>query len=281
MTKLSDTQSMILLAAAQLPGQIEPTLLDASTPHAVFGMLPERCLGTRARLITSSEKTQRWVPVKSEQQYTSFTAGTITPDAHGGATAALRLALTGYAGQRARRRASTLTPEELVNRYLTLAPGARITRQNLTQPDDPAQAVTLELDLTAPPDDAASAPGLVFVALKEFGGLAQNPFHAPERRFPVDLGAPLSETMMLDVAVPAGYAIETIPPPLNLRTPDGHVKAQFRCTPAEDGRSVQINSGLSVARASFAPEEYEALRTLYARLVAKHAEPLVFKPTGK
>lgn len=270
-----------VLALAQLPGQTEPVLLDASTPHATFGMLPERCLGTRARLIVREEKDQRWVPIKASHQYTSFTSGSVSPDGKGGTTAALRLALTGYAGQRARYRAIELTPAQLTAHYLTPAPGAHITRQNLNQPDDPSQPVTLEVDVAEAAEAGAAPPALVFVALKEFGGMAENPFTAPKRRFPVDLGSPLSETMMLDVAVPAGYVIETLPAPLSIRTPDGHVRAQFRCTPADDGRSVQLNSGLNITRASFAPGEYEGLRTIYAALVAKHAEPLVLKKSGK
>ncbi|MBC7447810.1 MAG: hypothetical protein H7330_07095 [Hymenobacteraceae bacterium] len=130
-------------------------------------------------------------------------------------------------------------------------------------------------------DAGTAPPALVFIALKEFGGMAENPFPAPERHFPVDLGAPLNESLMLDVAVPAGYVIETVPAALNLRSPDGHVRAQFRCTAAEDGRSVQISSALNLTRTSFAPEEYGGLRTVYAALVAKHAEPLVFKKSAK
>lgn len=270
-----------VLALARLPGQTEPVLLDASTPYAPHGMLPERCLGTRGRVIVRDEQDQRWVPVKATHQYTSFTSGTISPDGKGGTTAALHVALTGYAAQRARRRAEELTAEKLTARYITPAPGARITRQNLNRPNDPTQPVTLEVEVTDAAEAGAAPPALVFIALKEFGGMAENPFPSPERRFPVDLGSPLNETLMLDVTVPAGYVIETVPAPLNLRSPDGHVRAQFRCTPAEDGRSVQISSALLLTRTAFEPQEYSGLRTIYSSLVAKHAEPLVLKQQGK
>ncbi len=266
-----------VLAAVQLPGQPEPLLLDATTPLAPPGMLPERCLGTRGRLIARYESSQRWLPIAATQKYTSFLSGTVTPDGRGGTTATLRLALTGYAAQRARRRAAELTPEQMVSRYYTPAPGAQLTQRTVTQPTDATQPVTLEIGVSEPAEPGAALPALVLVNLKSYGGLTENPFNAPERRFSVDLGSPIVETIMLEVAVPAGYAIESVPAALNTRTPDGHVRAQYLCTPAPDGRSVQVSSTLSLARASFAPEEYDALRTVYGRLVAKHAEMLVLK----
>jgi hypothetical protein len=59
------------------------------------------------------------------------------------------------------------------------------------------------------------------------------------------------------------------------------VRAIFRCTPADDGRSVQISSALTVTRPGFDPNEYDALRSIYGQLVAKHAEPLVLKKVTK
>lgn len=268
-----------VLALAHLPGQPETVLLDATVPFSGFGMLPERCLNTRGRVIVRSEAEQRWVPIRSSHQYVTFTTGTVILTPTGAAKADLRYALTGYAGPRARRRAAEQTPEKLLTNYLTLAPGTRVVRQNLTQPTEPEQPVTLEVELAT--DGESQAAPLLFVALKDFGGMAENPFREPTRRFPVDLGAPLSQTMMLDVPVPAGYAIETVPPPFAIRFPDSQVRANFRCTPAPDGRSVQISSALTVSRPTFDQNEYEALRGIYAQLVAKHAEPLVLKKTAK
>ena len=264
-----------VLALATLPGEAEPLLLDATVPYAAFGMLPEQCLNTRGRVIARSENDQRWVPVKSSHQYVTFLTGTVAPTATGAVKADLRYALTGYAAPRARRRAADLTPEKLVARYVTLGPGTRLTRHNLTLPTEPAQPVTLEVELATEGEGQPAA--LLFVALKDFGGMSTNPFRAPERRFPIDLGAPQSQTLMLDVPVPEGYVIETVPPPFAVRTPDSKVRAQFRCTPAPDGRSVQMSSALTVGRAGFEPHEYDALRQIYAQLVAKHAEPLVLK----
>ncbi len=268
-----------VLALAQLPGTAEPMLLDATIPYATAGMVPERCLNTRGRVITRDEKDQRWLIIKSAHQYGSFLTGTVTPTSTGAVKAELRYALSGYAAARVRHRTASLPPDQLLPHYLTVAPDARVTRQQLVQPTEPEQPVVLEVDLAT--DGEAAAVPLLFVALKDFGGLSESPFRQPTRRFPIDLGAPQAQTLMLDVPVPAGYAIETLPAPFATRTPDSHVRAIYRCTPAEDGRSVQISSALTISRPGFEPAEYEALRSIYAQLVTKHAEPLVLKKIAK
>lgn len=266
-----------VLALAELPDAPGGQLLDATAPYAAFEMLPEGCLNTRGRVMASDEARQRWVDVGSKLQYATFTTGVITPDATGGTKAALRTALSGYAGQRARTRADGQTPEQLATHYLTPAPGARLTNAKLTRPTDLTAAVIVEAELTEAPEAGAAPPKLLFVSAKDFGGYTENPFRTPERRFPVDLGAGYNESLMLEVTVPEGYEIETVPSSMSQRSPDSHIRAQFRCTPAPDGRSVQIQSALLLSRPAFSPAEYPALRQMYAAIVAKHAEPLVLK----
>ncbi len=263
-----------VLAQARIPGQ-PSLLLDATAPHAAKGMLPERCLNTRGRVISEDAGQQQWVTVQSPHKYTLLTTGTLSPDAQGGIKGNMRSTFSGYYGQRVRYRAEELAADKLASKYVSTGTEVKQLRPRLTQPEDPSQPVILEVDV-ATEGEGQPAP-LLFVNLKDFGGMSENPFHSIERQFPVDLGAPLAQTMMLDVQVPDGYQIETVPPVLNIRTPDGAVRAQFACTPAADGRSVQITSGLMMNKVAFQPEEYESLRSVYERLVTKHAEPLVLK----
>lgn len=263
-----------VLALTQFPDHPD-ALLDATEPYAAAGMLPERCLNTRGRVISDDATTQRWVTIRSAHRYGRFTSGSLTLDDKGSISGTLQQEFSGYSGQRFRRQAQQLDSDRLLSRYARLGSDMKLVRHAIKQPTDMSQPATLELEV-ANEAEGPAAP-TVYFSMKDFGGLSENPLRQPQRQYPVDMGAATEQKVMLDLQIPAGYQLETVPPPLTLRTPDGAVRVMYSCTPAPDGKSVQIMSMLSFIRATYTAAEYDGLRTIYERLVSKHAEPVILK----
>jgi hypothetical protein len=131
----------------------------------------------------------------------------------------------------------------------------------------------LDYEFTAPGADAPAAT-LYLNLVRQFSA-ERNPFIHEERRFPVDFAAPLDETLVFNITLPAGYEPEEMPKPAAVKLPEdgGLFTYQVAATPG----NIQIMSRMNLRRAVYSAEEYTYLREFYSRMLAKHAEQIVLK----
>jgi hypothetical protein len=108
-------------------------------------------------------------------------------------------------------------------------------------------------------------------------GEKENPFKKKERLFPVDFAHPSDDIYNFSLKVPAGYAVEELPKPMNLKWDDGSINFQYIVAPANADGVVKITSKLTIKKPVFSAEEYEDLKKTFDQIVAKHAEQIVLK----
>ena len=82
------------------------------------------------------------------------------------------------------------------------------------------------------------------------------------------------ETLVINLALPAGYELAALPTSANVELPDGG--GRFVCSAATPAPgTVVLTSRLSLARAVYPAAQYANLRELYRRLLEKQSEQLV------
>ncbi|MGH7453738.1 MAG: hypothetical protein ACRENG_20480, partial [bacterium] len=107
------------------------------------------------------------------------------------------------------------------------------------------------------------------------GRREENPFKQPERTFPVDFGYATQQSYTLNLTLPEGCMALELPQNISLSLPnDG---GQFRRLAQVEENHLQLVSQVMIRKPRFAPEEYQALREFYDRLVAVQAETIVLK----
>lgn len=105
--------------------------------------------------------------------------------------------------------------------------------------------------------------------------LRENPFKASERMLPVEMPYCTDKSYILNMDVPAGYAVDELPKSarISLNESDG----SFQYLIQQTGDHIQLVCHLKINKTTFYPEDYETLRNFYAFVVAKEGEQIVFK----
>jgi len=245
-------------------------LLDATDPYLRPGALPVRCLNGEGRLVAM--RGARWVKLTSTDRFrrTGQLQLAVQPD--GSVKGTVTFAFMGYIGAEFRRLALAAGIDPVKQQFRTQHANWQwggLEIANLDKPDE-ALLLTGQIRYT---DNTASSPSRIYLRPLSMASLRNNPFKAPNRRYPVDMGAPQEEIYTATYTIPEGYTVEEAPKPVNLVLPDNGGRFSFLLQVT--GNQIQVSSRLVLQKAIFLPQEYDGLRLFYDKVVAKHAEQLV------
>jgi hypothetical protein len=115
----------------------------------------------------------------------------------------------------------------------------------------------------------------LYVSPLLFLATTENPFTAEKRIYPVDFGYPWKRKVMMNISLPEGYEIESLPKPATIRLPDPLGSYAFNISKTPTGISVVVLKEINTA--VIAPDKYGSLRELYRILVEKEKEKVVLK----
>lgn len=104
---------------------------------------------------------------------------------------------------------------------------------------------------------------------------AENPFKADERTYPVIFNFPSLENKTVNIMVPAGYEVESLPESSIYELNNG--AGTFKFLALQNGNFLRVESVLDIKNIVYTPQDYAALKQFYAQLVEKHSEVIVFK----
>jgi hypothetical protein len=264
------SQFNYVVALVTLPEQRE-LLVDATAPLTTAGLLPERCLNGQGRLITKAGG--RWVSLAPTQRYLRYTTAQLTLDAQGALGGKVKLEQTGYAGLEAREQLAGTSELQFVKTLQQRWPEWTITAPTFQNAGSSQKPFSLEMGVEIPGGEAAAAT--LYVKPLHQLGESQNPFRLDDRHFPVDFGMLHEHIQAVALTLPAGYEVQELPANITMSLPDNGGRFQFNITPQQN--VLHITSRLQLSKSEYTAQEYAALRELYSRVVAKHAEAIVLK----
>jgi hypothetical protein len=264
------SQFNYVAALVTLPDKKE-LLLDATEPYATPGLLPERCLNGQGRLITQAGG--RWVSLAPAERYLRYTTAQLTLDAQGALGGKIKLEHTGYASLEAREQLAGGNEQEFIKTLQRRWPEWTLTAPTFQNTGTTQQPFSVEMGVKIPGGEAPAAT--LYVQPLYHLGESQNPFRLENRQFPVDFGMPHEHSQAVVLTLPTGYEVRELPANLSLSLPNDGGRFQFSITPQPN--ALHITSRLQLRKAEYSAQEYAALRELYGRVVAKHAEAIVLQ----
>ncbi|UYZ57485.1 DUF3858 domain-containing protein [Hymenobacter latericus] len=265
------SQFNYVVAAVAIPGQPE-LLLDATEPLVAPGTLPARCLGGQGRLITPGGG--KWVSLAPKQRHLRLTSARLTLDAQGGLQGSLREEYNGYAGLAERNEVAAQGEPAYLKALAQQHPDWKLTDAKLLNLDKPDQSLLLETNL-AVATPANGAGQQLYLPVMQLVTNLKNPFEHAERTYPVDFGTQHEAIATVQLVLPASLAVEELPKPLQLELPNGAGRYIYEVKQMDN--TLHLTSRLQLRKTQYLPHEYAALRELFTRSVAKHAEPLVLR----
>jgi hypothetical protein len=248
-------------------------LVDASDPFLPFGVLPERCLNGQGRLI--SKNSAEWVDLAPRGKQKRNAVMTLALDGAGVVRGKVEVISYEYeAAQRRRKIVSYASEKENVKDLEQKWGNLKITDYLVTDLADPDKALkeTMNVELKAFENMEA---GVIFLDPHFLGKWNENPFKSSERLFPVDFGAPLETLTMVSLEYPKEFQVDELPGNSALALPASGGRYAFSVTDASEKLSVV--SRLQINKSLYSPEEYYALRELFARVISSQSALIVLK----
>ncbi|SES93032.1 DUF3857 domain-containing protein [Hymenobacter actinosclerus] len=262
-----------VLAHVQLPDGQE-MLVDATEELAPAGMLPHHCLNGQGRLVMPQEKDSRWVALKSADRLTTYRQISLQVAASGELRGQVHQEHAGYQGLSQREKLRELGEKKYVTEMSTGHEGWSIGKYAFKQRDELNKPLLLDYEFVSTGSSDGPVSTIYLSPLRDFG-ISKNPFLHENRRFPVDLGTQLEETIVVSLTLPAGYELEETPQGLILELPEKGGRFTYGVQNGPTG--LQLVSRLSLSKPVYSAEEYAYLREFFARLMAKQSERLVIK----
>jgi hypothetical protein len=250
-------------------------LLDATDRFLPFGMLPERCLNGKGRVM--AEKGSYWHPVKANEKrkFNIIVALKVEGEE---ASGTVKMVSTGY--EAARRRKKIFNASNVVEFIKTTGTewnDIDITSHAFQELQNIDQSLTENYNITLQPqalDETSMLLSPFFIQQWK-----KNPFQLDSRLYPVDFGAPVEENLFLTVDFPVDYSIEELPQQVGKVLPGNGGKLIFSAR--VDGNRLTLNYKLQINNSIYSSGEYAPLKELFNEVVNLQKTVILLKKEKK
>lgn len=260
-----------VIAGVDVNGQ--RILLDATEPFSVPNVLPTRDLNWMGRLIRKDGTSEEigLMPSKLAAENVSVTC---LIKANGDLEGKMRRQFADHKALSYRRFAVGKAEEQLLesleheNDQIQISDYKRENDREISLPivETFAFSKTGAADVI---EDKLYIDPLLFLAYES------NPFKQEKRLYPVDFGFPSLSKYTVVLQLPEGYAVESLPSPMNLSTGDDIGSCKFNS--AANGNTVQITFTETLGQPIVSAEYYPILKEFFQKVVEKQHEKIVLK----
>jgi len=251
----------------------EKFLLDATEPLLPFGVLPERCLNGKGRLIGKKEEESTWVDIIPREKQKRQIALTLKLDGKKfeGNMTVRSFGYEAFDKRSAIRSAGSVEKHkeklELNSEDFTILNYEIENLEDLSQPLVEQFQVETSLD--------SSDPNTLYLNPFFVGRWKKNPFISGQRLYPVDFGAPMETTFLLNLEYPDAYEVDEIPQSTALVLPQNGGRYLFNVT--NPSNKISMTSVISLSKVVYSSAEYHNLKELFSRIIDTHQSQIVFK----
>ena len=246
-------------------------LLDATDPFHPFGLLPERCLNGKGRVM--AEKESFWIDLNSAEKARKLSNFTMKISNDGMLAGEVQLTYIGYEAVKQRRQIFREEEKKYIDQLAQLLGGMEINNYEIQNYEDVEKALVVKLNVSLQAYDQMVDNFLFnpFLLDKE----KENPFKSNERLYPVDFGSPREFTTTLNLEFPEDYELVNKPEKIALSLPN--TGGRFILESQLVGNKLVLSNAFSINRTVYSSTEYRYLKELYSRIIQAKNEDLIFK----
>lgn len=103
----------------------------------------------------------------------------------------------------------------------------------------------------------------------------ENPFKQDKREYPIDFGYPSQSKWSINIEIPEGYVVETMPAGVNLTTGDDI--GSFKYIIGNSGNKIQVTISADINTAIVSADYYEVIKEFFQKMIAQQNEKIVLK----
>ncbi|PWE00291.1 hypothetical protein [Marinilabilia rubra] len=246
-------------------------LMDPSDELMPFGMLPNRCINGKGRLV-NEEKTisVNLNPGGKEKSVVVYNLK-MTPEGHLKGTRGFQG--TEYAAYKFRKRFRRHNNEDDIKKSLKEDyPNLEVDSMDISnlKETDKSLKANYEINLK---NQVTVMDTLGFLNPFCLEKIADNPFKVKDRKYPVDFAYKRSKSVVVRIQLPENASISEIPQPQKIILPGNSAAATILYQGA--GNILTVQYQMQINKTMFLPEEYPYLQKFYDEIIKKQEEPVV------
>jgi len=248
-------------------------LLDATEPDTPAGLLPERCLNEKGRIIC--EKNADWVSLIPEgsDKRSSLYSLALSPDGNiAGKVTHKRELYNALSYRKEIHNASSI--EDFYKEQEKETEGLTYQSKKMTALDSIYDPVGEEIELSFSEGTDMSGDLIILNPLL-FENTSENPFKLKERNYPVEFPYPINELLIFTYELPPGFTAEELPKPAMVTLPSNAGKFVYNVT--LNGNTLMITSTIQIKKTMFIPDEYENLKEFFNLIISKQSEQIIIR----
>jgi transglutaminase-like putative cysteine protease len=260
-----------VIAAVEIDGK--RILLDATNKHTTSNILPLYTLNWSGRLIRqdgSSEEINLNPAFLSKKMLNMM----VSVDGKGKLSGKYRVNTTDYEAFSFREKYAGINQQNYLEKVENEIPGIQISDYNIVNDKDLSKPIIENFTFTAD-NQIEIIADKIYIDPLLFYTPTKNPFVLENREMPVYFGYPTQYKYNVNIAIPDGYVIETIPKPMNIST--GENVGFFTFNISATTNAIQIVINKEVKSIIVAADFYETLKVFYKQMNDKLNDKIVLK----
>ncbi len=248
-------------------------LLDATEKYSVPNILPMRDLNWFGRLIRKDGSSEE-VDLMPKTNSKEFVNIAMTLDAEGVIEGKVRLYHSNHEALKFRinhivtNKENYLEALENKNNNIEINNYVRENELDLSKP-------VVENYSFKDTKDVEIINGKIYLSPMVFFAAKENPFKQEVREYPVDFGYPIQEKYNINLEIPEGYEVESMPEGISID--GGENIGSFKFMIGNTGNKIQIVATSDIYSAIITPEYYLSLKDLFQKSIDKQKEKIVLK----
>lgn len=246
-------------------------LLDASDKFSTPNILPFRALNWEGRLIRK-DGTSVQVDLMPKTASNNSVMMNYAVDEKGLVSGKVRRQRTDYAAMIFRANNENLKEDNYLEQLENENQKIEISEYSRTNEKEIQLPVTETFSFSGS-NSSELIDGKIYLNPMLFFTKEQNPFKQETREYPVDYGFPVSEKYIINIRIPEGYKVETLPVSVAFTMENNLGSFKYMANSSENTILLTITQQINSAIIS--AEYYSMLKDFYQEIVKKETEKIV------
>jgi hypothetical protein len=248
-------------------------LLDATEKYATPNVLPLRDLNWYGRLIRKNG-TSEDVDLMPKTHSDKLIFMTVVVSENGSINGKIRRHFGGQEALKFRNKNVDITNDSYLetleneNNSIVISDYVRDNDYDLSKP-------IVEIFSFKDTKDFEKIGDKIYITPLLFLTANENPFKQEKREYPVDFGYPIEEKYNINIEIPTGYIVETLPTSKNLVT--GYDIGSFKYLVVNRGNKIQVSITIMLNVAIVPADYYDVLKNFFQQMITKQNEKIVLK----
>ncbi len=247
------------------------SLYDATSKFTQPNILPRRAINWTGRLVTKDGIADE-ISVIPKMVSKNFNNITAKLDQSGVLSVNVKIQSTDYFASQLRELKTQISQEKYLEQIEKQLGNVEISDYEISNLNDLEKPISESFNLTSTNiTDVINGkmyfnPLLVFVT-------NNNPFTNIERKFPINYLYPFQIRYLVNLEIPVGYAIESVPQAKLVSMPDNVAKFSYNISAKEN--QIQLSVLFEMNKSFIPAEGYEAIKSFYKEMVTKENEKII------